>query len=236
MAATGNRRHVLGLYAKGLKVKFYLYDHAGTIYTTPLDLRKDAQRIVAAVISLSFLDPVALGLESVLQPKVSTSPTEQLTKAADCYVEVGGTSFYCQCLLHAPTIFGRGTVVYEAIPARPDADGSPIPSNEVDVPAEVILKLSWQLPSSNSEDDLLKLAAERGVKGIARLYRSATACRLSDGIRGRLMPAKLYADRELRIQVTGPRATLLAEVEDLETFKTAFRSLVTGGVTGKSLF
>lgn len=228
VAATGNRRHVLGMYVRGLKIRFYLYDHAGTIYTTSLDLRKDAQRIVASVISISFLDSAALGLEPILKPKTSMSPAELFSKAADCYIEVDGTSFYCQSLLHAPTIFGRGTVVYEAIPAGPDSTGSPVLSNEADVPAEVVLKLSWQLPSSNSEEEMLKVAAERGVQGIARLYRSATVCRLSEGLRGRLVPAKLYADRELRVQVTGPRATLLAEVEDLETFKTAFRSLVTG--------
>ena len=54
--ATGNRRHVLGVYVKRMKVRFCFYDRAGTIYTTPLDLRDDPPRIIAAFISLSLLD------------------------------------------------------------------------------------------------------------------------------------------------------------------------------------
>jgi len=43
----------------------------------------------------------------------------------------------------------------------------------------------------------------------------------------------MYADRELRVQVIGPIARPLYEVADLETFKTAFRSLVKSAL-GKS--
>lgn len=227
-AATGNRAHVLGLRACGLGVRFYMFDHAGTIYTKPLDLRDDAKKFIVAILSLSFLDPVGLGLEPILKPPTGISISALMSTPAGSYIEVDGISFYTERLIHAPTIFGRGAVVYEAIPALSDASGSPVPQTIPEVPAEVVLKMSWQVCGSPSEEELLRLAAERGVQGIVHLYKSATFARLSKGIRGKLVPVTMYADRELRIQVIGPRATPLFKVVDNETFRTAFKSLVNG--------
>ena len=107
--------------------------------------------------------------------------------------------------------------------ARAESSESALATN---VPSRVAVKMSWHTSSSHSEDELLRLAEERGVQGVARLYRSTVVHRVSEGLRGRLVPAAMYADRELRVQVIGPLARPLYEVSSLETFKTAFRSLV----------
>lgn len=86
--------------------------------------------------------------------------------------------------------------------------------------------LSWHIPRSQREDELLRIAEECGVQGVVRLYGSVIARRVSEGLRSRLVPTSMYADRELRVQVIGPLARPLYEIGDLETFKTAFRSLV----------
>jgi hypothetical protein len=220
--ATGNRRHVLGIYVHGMKVRFCLYDHAGTIYTTPLDLRSDAQPIIAAFISLSFLDAFHLGLEPYLASKSPTSPSTLLQGGANYVIEVDGVYFRTGPLLHAGDIFGRATTVYEAnfVPS-----GSSNAAN-IGVPSRVALKMSWQTPTTRSEDELLRHAEECGVQGVARLYRSAVTHRVSEGFRSKLVPPAMYADRELRIQIIGPLARPLYEVSDIEVFKTAFRSLV----------
>ena len=92
----------------------------------------------------------------------------------------------------------------------------------------LVLKISWQLRSRHSEDEFLRMAASAGVAGVVRLYGSTVAGRLSDGLRARLVKSHQYYDRELRVQILGPRCTKLKNVKDVEDFKTAFRSLVRG--------
>jgi hypothetical protein len=229
--ATGTRRHVLGIDVHGPMIRFHLYDHAGTIYTTPLDIRVDTKQLIQSVLSVAMLDPVSLGLEPTLCDNMGRSSRTILPNKGGFYIDVDDTSFYAESLLHAGSLYGRGTAVYEAMPVVPAIEGPRVSVTDYScgVPDEVVLKISWQLPSSRSEDALLRLAEERGAQGIAKLYKSTILGRLSDGLRGRLVPATMYADRELRVQVLGPRAKPLAQVEDKETFKTAFRSLVAGG-------
>ena len=110
-------------------------------------------------------------------------------------------------------------------------DGATVDPNE-----SLVLKMSWQLRSRHSEDDFLRLAAAEGVEGVIRLYGATTVECLSDGARGRLVRTDEYHDRELRIQVLGPRCSKLKNVKDVEHFKTAFRSLVQGELDSLGLF
>lgn len=224
--ATGNRRHVVGVYVNRMKVRFCFYDRAGTIYTTPLDLRSDAQRIIAAFISLSYLDAFSVGLEPYLAAKTPTPPSSLLQGTESYYVEVDGLRLRTNSLLHAGEVFGRATAVYSATLVAGESSNSILSNLGVEVSSPVALKLSWHTPSSRSEDELLRLAEECGVQGVARLYRSTVADQVSEGLRSRLVPAPMYADRELRVQVIAPLARPLCEIGDLGTFKAAFISLV----------
>jgi len=223
--ATGNRRHVLGVYVKRMKIRFCFYDRAGTIYTTPLDLRDNAPRIIAAFISLSFLDAFSLGLEPYLAAKTNIPPSRLLQGGENYVIDVDGVAFRTNSLIHAGEISARGTAIFEAVPAPPE-NATTAESTWVDVPPRVVVKMSWHTPEAHYEDQLLRLAAERGVAGVARLYRSAVGPRVSEGLRRRLVPDVMYANRELRIQVIGPLARPLHEISDLKTFKAAFKSLV----------
>ena len=225
-SATGNRRHILGVYVCRMKVRFCIYDRAGTIYTTPLDLRGDAQRIIAAFISLSFLDAFSLGLEPYLASKTPASPSRLLQGGANYHIDFDGFRVRTDTLLYAGEAIGRGTAVFSATSEPAESSDGALSTLGSGVPSRIVVKMSWHTPSSHSEDVLLKLAEERGVHGVPRLYRSAVAHRVSEGLRSRLVPPPMYADRELRVQVIGPLARPLYEVADLETFKTAFRSLV----------
>ena len=224
--ATGNRRHAIGVHVKAMEVRFCFYDRAGTIYTTPLDLRSNARRIIAAIISLSFLDAFSLGLEPYLAANTPAAPSRLLQGGNNYSVEVDGLCLCTDSLLHAGEMFGRATAVFSATIMPRESSNTALSALGMDVPSRVVLKMSWHTPSSHSEAEFLRLAEKRGVQGVARLYRSATLHRVSEGLRSRLVPALMYADRELRIQVIGPLARPLYEVDNLETFKAAFRSLV----------
>ena len=224
--ATGNRRHVVGVYVHHLKVRFCVYDRSGTIYTTPLDFRSDARRIIAAFISLSFLDAFSIGLEPYLALKTPASSSSLLQGGTNYVIDVDGLRLRTDSLLHAGEIFFRATAVFSATLIPAESSENARSALTTDVPSNVAVKMSWHTTSSHSEDELLRLAEERGVQGVVRLYRSTVAHRVSEGLRSRLVPVPMYADRELRVQVIGPLARPLFEVSSLETFKTAFRSLV----------
>jgi hypothetical protein len=224
--ATGNRRHIIGVHVNRMKVHFCFYDRAGTIYTNPLDLRSDAQQLIAAIISLSFLDAFSLGLEPYLASKTPTSPSMLLQGSNSYSIDVDGLCLRTYSLLHAGEMFSRATAVFSAIPIPMESSSNALSAIGIGLPSHVVVKMSWHTPSSPSEDELLRLAEECGVQGVARLYRSTVSHRVSEGLRGRLVPAPMYADRELRVQVIGPLARPLYEVNGLETFKTACRSLV----------
>jgi len=221
--ATGNRRHILGIYVKRTRVRFCFYDRAGTIYTTPLDFRDDAPRIIAAFISLSFLDAFSLGLEPYLAAKANVPPSRLLQGGENYVVDVDGVTFRTNSLIYAGEMFARGTVVFEAALSENQPRKS---TSTVDIPPRVAVKMSWHIPETQYEDEFLILAAERGVEGISRLYCSAIGPRVSEGFRSRLVPDVMYGNRELRIQIIGPLARPLHEVSDLTTFKAAFKSLV----------
>lgn len=71
-------------------------------------------------------------------------------------------------------------------------------------PEPVLLKVSWQLAQLPREDILLRHAMDRNADGSLELCGTATPTRLSDGVRGRILPGgvdKLYRDLELRVLV-----------------------------------
>lgn len=187
-------------------------------------------------------------------PRTTSVSWTDLEKAQGKVVHVAGQDFIVEDLIMStPSLFGRGTTVYGVRPALPTPYLDPIshglpskPSLHQDdrrerrsfatsphhstIPIEekLILKLSWQVLSRQSEDDLLRLAEERGVEGVIRLYKSAVVGRLSNGLRGKMVPKGLYIDRELRIQILGPRCIPLKRVGDVNDIKIAFRSLLKG--------
>lgn len=257
MQALGNRRHAIGIVVTGLEIIFYLYDRAGTIYCQDaLELRRDAPRIISALLSLMLITPYQLGLEPVFSPiprpfsnpsklpslshtrLASIAAAGRLNSVKGCRIQVADRTFELEDLIKSTDeLFGRGTVVYKAKSIRkhrtrsttapshsPNADAT----EDSEIPEHVVLKLSWQICSRQNEDELLKLAAEKGVEGIVKLYRSEVITRLSQGLRGRLVPKglRMYRDRELRIQILGPVCIPLYHVQDLDDFRKAFVSLI----------
>lgn len=185
------------------------------------------------------------------------SPTNfmwtDLVHVEGAVVRVDGMDFVIEDLImSSESIHGRGTTVFGVRPAV-RADFVHSPSIQADSPSRrsvretkprlphsslanmasidngrLVLKLAWQIPSRQSEDVLLRLAEEKGVEGVIKLCKSSTLEPLSRGYRGKLVPRKMYVDRELRVQVLGPRCIPLKRVGDTKDFKEAFRALVRG--------
>ena len=226
MTAKGNRRHVLGLLSKGPDVSFWYFDRGGGFFSTPLHLINDAVQIASAVMRLALSSAATFGLEPIIQ---SPSPWEAFELVKGSYVVVDGLRFLLEKTLHVSReLEGRGTVVFAARKGvEQEGQGS---LRAADIPSDVIVKLSWQDVTMQSEDMLFRRAQECGAEGIAQLYCSSKPACLSTGPRRSLglLAGIHYRDRELRVQVMGPLCVPLYRVKDIEMFKSAFRSLVEG--------
>lgn len=210
----GNRRHHFGIVLSGLELRFWYFDRAGKIYSTPVHLLRDKVQIARMFIAFSYCDMTFFGLEPCIESPnpVHTVPTSLV--GHQCIINEH--SFTIDRPLHISSgIFGRGTTVFAARLSGRDSEA-------------VVVKLSWQAVSHKPEDELYRIAEQCGVQGVARLYHSCVASTLSAGLRSQLVPDGGYKDRELRMHVTGPMGMRLSEVKDVEVFTKAFRSLVKG--------
>lgn len=179
--------------------------------------------------------------------QLSSVAWTDLEKVEGKTVNVDGQDFVIEDLIMSTmAIHGRGTTVYGVHPVPPTSSADPsspyaqpksslrrsarLSNHHPPLPVEerLILKMSWQVTSRQSEDALLRLAEDKGVDGIIRLYKSEVVGRLSNSLRGKLVPKKMYVDRELRVQILGPRCIPLKRVGNIDDFKEAFRSLVRG--------
>lgn len=228
LSASGNRRHVIAITITDIVVRLWYFDRAGTIRTAPTKLN-DAS-FARAFMRLVYADASHIGFEDAFEPSIhpdekSPSPTDVVGSR----VLVQGSYFTISEKLHsAMELHGRGTAVYAAQNLEMVQSKDDGASALQTMPKQVVVKFSWQLTDWHSEDALYLLAERYGVRGISRLYRSASIARLSQGLRGRLLKSSQYRDRELRAQVMGPIAIPLLRVKDLDTFKAAFKSLVEG--------
>lgn len=230
LSAMGNRRHVLAITISDIVVRFWYFDRAGTIRTVPTKIN-DAS-FIRAFMRLVYADASHIGFEDTFELPVDVEnvlPSSTTWDVVGSRVVIQNSAFAVYEKLHsALELHGRGTAVYAARSLTPV---HPMDSNTLalrSLPEKVAVKLSWQLTDWNPEDALYRLAEAQGVRGISRLYRSASIVRLSQGFRGRLVKTSQYRDRELRAQVMGPLAVPLLRVKDLDTFKAAFKSLVEG--------
>ncbi|KAF8323242.1 hypothetical protein DL93DRAFT_2070846 [Clavulina sp. PMI_390] len=245
MVALGNRRHILGILVKGLELRFYYFDRAGSIRTTQLNLVRDLEKVVTAIININLLSLSDLGLQPLkgFDPQF---PIGQVDSILGSEVSVDGVRYEVAERLHAdPSLYGRGTVVWSATrrPLQDELvreiilhDDKTTEESRVaeerkrvakrlkheKIPSSVVLKLSWQLIHKKPDDDLYAIVEERGIKNVAKLYGSRIAGRLSDGPRDGLLTSEWYQDRVLRAQVFGPIYQPLSKIREIEAFKATF--------------
>lgn len=226
------RRHVFGILVKGMDVYLSYYDRVGSVFTERLDLVDDEALLVHILILLAICSPVQLGMEPGIHPSSASMIAAMSPDARGCTIDVEGRRFVIDDLIHkAGSEFGRGTTVFKAHPDHTESE-SVFLENHVDalvtLPDTVVVKLSWQDTSQDSEDSFFRRAAKYDIKGIAKLYLSTVLGKLSAGGRGKALKPFAYIDRELRVQVMGPLCKPLYSVSNLDFFKTAYISLVEG--------
>lgn len=217
MNFTGTRRHVLGVDITGFMMRLWYFDRAGAVYSTAIDIRAQPVRFISTLISLQCASDAQWGIETAI---VIPSGTPSLFGTVSGYcVELGPQQFELTSATHlTQSLYGPATAIFDA--QKFSATGS--------FSGNVVVKLSWQPTHVVPDDELFRLAEQEGVKGVAKLYLSASLARLSGSYRDGLCSYNSYCDRELRVQIFGPLLIPLYTITDVPTFKAAFKSLVQG--------
>lgn len=223
MTRSGTRRHVVGVDLEGLIARFWYFDRAGSVCTSPINIRTQPEKFIGALLSLQCANSDQLGSETSLTPKEDRFST--FGSIEGYQLAVGTNMFEIIRPVHITrSLYGRCTSFFEAQTRH--SRGSH--ENVITLPERVIVKFSWQLVTQQDEGQLFRLVEQRGVEGVGKLYLATCLARLSDSYRGQFCPQEAYQDRELRVQVMGPVCVPLYTITDLTTFKSAFRTLVQG--------
>ncbi|KAF8336888.1 uncharacterized protein EI90DRAFT_3044009 [Cantharellus anzutake] len=216
LSAIGNRRHVLGIHVDGNMFQLWYFDRAGSICSSKISIKDDAELFATSIVLFSLASKERLGYEPFFEAPASVKRRSWFT-IQNHEIGVEGHRLRILGIVHpAASLYGRGTVVYEAQPI----------AGSIDLSSRVVVKCSWQLIAKHSEDKLYRLANQRGVKGLATLHTSCTVALLSEGVRGDLCANHTYRDRELRVQVLSPFCVPLYAVKNINTFQMAFISLI----------
>ena len=223
MTHGGTRRHVVGIDLEGLMARFWYFDRAGSVCTSPINIRVQPERFINAVLLLQHANGDQLGSETTLTPKENQFST--FDSIEGCQLAMGTSMFEVIRPVHITrSLYGRCASFFEA-QAKHLPGTHP---NATVLPERVIVKFSWQLVTQRDEEEHFRLAEQHGVEGVGKLYLAKCLARLSNSYRGQFCPRGSYQDRELRVQILGPVCVPLYTITDLTTFKSAFRALVRG--------
>lgn len=226
LSAGGYRRSTLGCYIKHTAMEFWHFDRSGGIGSSPLNFKDTPDQLVAIIEGLARATEQQLGFEPFIQGR----PTPFPTTALDAIIRFDGERDekfkILETLSRQRGLTGRGTVVFRVKAFKKKDRRAHLRRGEF------AAKLSWQPPLRDGEDVLLKEAADKGVIGLPKVYFSADVDKLSDDVRGKLLPclptplAPDSKDRILRILVMKPICRPLHSVKNADTLLTAFKSLV----------
>ncbi|KAI9764729.1 MAG: hypothetical protein M1840_008121 [Geoglossum simile] len=143
-----------GFVIRGSIMELWVFDRSGPYNRDTFDIRKDPNRFIIVMAGYTMMSDEELGLNTYIKEdehgKYIMFKAEDKTKEEKLCLEDKPIA-----LQHA--IVCRGTTCYRA--KRPDAEDW-----------EFVVKFSWRSDKRRAEGELLKLARERGVWGVARLF------------------------------------------------------------------
>jgi hypothetical protein len=222
-----DRRYAISMRLLGSQLRFYYFDRAGCIVTSPIDVLESPATLVGAVINLSLCTRKTLGMETACRvPLPEAKLKERLCpQITDLVFDIEGRRYQAEEVkLYNFPLYGRGEITINARMLNPDVFEPD--DNAPNRAVNVTWREWWQPVTRLPDDALYLLAEERGVQGIQKLLASMSAGRLSEDVRGRMVPREMYGDQELRVQVLSTRYSYLCKVTNLTWFQKAFVSLL----------
>ncbi|OAX78717.1 hypothetical protein ACJ72_06972 [Emergomyces africanus] len=165
--AQPTRRFVHAFAVCGMKMEMWIWDRSGPFSSGSFNVNEDPKRFFRMILGYAMMTDEELGIDIIITQDDSGGKTITVKS-------VNGEEMVVQLnpkpLSYQSAIVCRGTTCFLA-----DVEGK----------AQCVAKFSWTSDKRASEKDLLKLAQERGVKGVAEVvaFREITdIATLRDGL------------------------------------------------------
>lgn len=226
LSAGGFRRSTLGCYIKHSTIELWHFDRSGGIGSSPFNFGDQPDYLVTVIDGLARATERQFGFEPFIQGRPVAFPTTAKDAIIRFDGERGEKFKILETLSKQRALTGRGTTVFRVKAFKKKDKQAPLRRGEF------AAKLSWQPPRRDGEGGLLKEAADKGVTGVPKVYFASDVDKLSDDVRGKLLPylptplPPDNADRILRILIMKPLCRPLYSVKNADTLLIAFKSLV----------
>ena len=196
--AQPGRRFVHGYTLCGDQMRLYLFDRSGAFSSPEFNIHNHPDRFVKALAGYALMSDEELGLNTFIKHD-SSGPYVWVKKSKIYFDE--------RPIASQNGIVCRGTTCFRG--------------GEANMKRSCVVKLSWPSVRRRDEGELLKLAKERGVKGVAEWIghqdisisgRPDTISNLRKGLRfsklGRTLRKAAWVDGSVEDSGTAPRSSL----------------------------
>ena len=147
------RRFLHGFIIRGSMIELWVFDRSGLYSCKEFDIHKDPHRFIRVMAGYTFMSNKELGMDTYVKVdnigKYIMFKGEDRTKREKLYLED-------EPIASQRAIVCRGTTCYRA--KRENSN------------YEFVVKFSWRAEKRTAEGSLLKLAKDRNVWGVARLF------------------------------------------------------------------
>lgn len=147
------RRFVHGFTLRATKMELWVFDRSGLYSSGEFDIHAESEKFAQALVGYATMDDEAMGLDTFIERKNSRRyVTAKDADGKETRIELK------ELLVRQRAVVCRGTTCYRTA-------------------QDHVAKISWPSAKRVVEVKHLKLAAERGVEGVARLeaYRQITS-------------------------------------------------------------
>lgn len=177
-ATQPTRRFVHGFTLLGSTMELWVFDRSGPYSSGVFDIQKEPEQFIRAVAGYTMMSDEELGLDTFTR---LNEKNRSITITEDTTGKERRLNLDVDPIVYQRAIVCRGTSCYRATTLSPKD-------------MQYVVKFSWVSDKRRPEADLLRLARERGVEGVARLFGHDHITSIAD-LRKGLKFGKPYAFR-----------------------------------------
>jgi len=153
-ATQPTRRFVHGFTLLGTTMELWIFDRSGPYSSGLFDIHEEPEKFIRAIAGYMMMNDKELGLDTFIERRMGI---RSITISEDATGEEKRLRLEPDLIAYQRAIVCRGTSCFLA-----KASGLKDP--------QYVVKFSWTSDKRPPEADLLRLARERGVRGVAKLF------------------------------------------------------------------
>ena len=177
-ATQPTRRFIHGFTLLGTTMELWVFDRSGPYSSGPFDIHEQPERFIKAIAGYTMMSNEELGLDTSIEQEMEN---RFITITEDATGDEKRLRLKPDPIAYQRAIVCRGTSCFRT--ETPDAEDP-----------QYVVKFSWTSDKRPPEADLLRLARQRGVKGVDKLFGLHHITSIAE-MRGGLTFAKLHIFR-----------------------------------------